>query len=121
MCPDADRDPQHLHHRKSRPGVSVASRGFLGVAVNEVGGEPAVGKGRAIVAPEDGRRPAFPANCRSPGCCSPAIASRCSLSPLVVAKALLVDINLHRDRYARKAPPASFAVRDRGIDSEELA
>ena len=89
----------------------------LGVAMNEIGGEPAIGKSRAIGAAED-HRARF----------AQVIDHRRILARDVVALQIeaigigitrLIDIDLHRYRYAGQRPERLVA-RDRSVDFSRL-
>ena len=91
---------------------------ILGVAVHEVGGEPAVGKRRAIGAREDDG--AGFAQIVDDGAVVLCDRTLLELQPVCGGKAGLVDIDLHGDGYAGQYA-GILAAGDPGIDRGRLS
>ena len=113
---DAGRDRSaRAAGRAARRDAGIAR--VFGVAMDQIGGEPAIGKCRAIGAAEnDGARLAQIVDHR-------AVALRDDIALQLEAvgggKAFLVDIDLHRNRHARERPGV-LAAPDRGVDGGRL-
>ena len=113
---DAGRDRGPRAAGRAARGDAGVARVF-GVAMDEVGGEPAIGERRAIGAPQnDGAGFAQIVDHR-------VVALRdgvaLQLQPVGGGKAFLVDIDLHRDRHAAERAGV-FAAPDGGIDGGSL-
>ena len=92
-----DRSPRAAG-RAARRDAGIAR--VLGVAMHEIGGEPAIGKRRAIGAAEDdGAGLAQIVDHRAVGFGDDVALQ---LQPVGGGKALLVDIDLYRNRHARQ-------------------
>ena len=92
--PDAGRDRgARTTGRAARRDAGIAR--ILGVAVDQVGGEPAIGKRRAVGPAEHARRRPS-RRLSTTGLLALAMTSRCSFEAVGGGKALLVDIDLDR-------------------------
>ena len=113
---DAGRDRRaRAAGRAARRDAGVAR--ILGVAMDQVGGEPAIGKRRAVGAAENhGAGLAQIVDHRAVGLRDHVALQ---LQPVGGGKAFLVDIDLDRDRHAAKRT-GILAARDRGIDGRGL-
>ena len=113
---DAGRDRRtRAAGRAARRDAGVAR--VLGVAMDEVGGEPAIGEGRAIGAPQN--HGAGFAQIVDHRVVALGDGVALQLQPVGGGKAFLVDIDLHRDRHAAERTGV-FAARDGGIDGGSL-
>ncbi len=114
--PDAGRDRRpRAAGRAARRDGRIAR--VPGVAMNEVGGEPAIGERRAIGAPEnDG---AGLAQIVDHGVVALCNGVALQLQPVGGGKAFLVDIDLHRNRHAAERSGV-FTAPDGGIDGGSL-
>ena len=113
---DAGRDRRaRAAGRAARRDAGIAR--VFGVAMHEIGGEPAIGKRRAVGAAEnDGAGLAQIVDHRAVGLRDD-IALQ--LEAVGGGKAFLVDIDLHRDGHAGQRP-GILAARDRRIDGGGL-
>jgi hypothetical protein len=114
--PDAGRDRRPRAAGRTARGDAGVAR-VLGVAMDEIGGEPAIRERRTIGAPQNDDAGFAQIVDHRVVALGDGIALQ--LEPVGGGKARLVDIDLHRDRHAAERSGV-FAAPDGGIDGGSL-